>query len=284
MMWLWMTLASALLLGIYDVMKKSALKRNSVLWVLLIATAFSTLLLCPFLKSGSTEDHLHLMFKAVLVTTSWVSGLIGIKLLPITTASTLKASRPFFVVVFSILLFGEQLNLWQWGGVALALLALTLLSFSSKKEGISFAKSKGVAAMVVSILAGVASALYDKTIVVDMDPLFIQSWANLYITILLAICVLVKALHDGAQRERFHWDWLLIGIAIFITGADALYFFALKQEGALLSIISLVRRCSVVVTFILGAIVFKENKIKEKSIDLAILLAAMGLLLYGSSI
>lgn len=278
-----MTLGSALLLGIYDVMKKSALKRNGVLWVLLIATAFSTLLLCPFLKPGSMEDHLHLMLKAVLVTTSWVSGLVGIKLLPITTASTLKASRPFFVVLFSILLFGEQLNGWQWGGVALALVALTLLSLSSKKEGISFAHSKGVAAMVVSILAGVASALYDKAIVVDMDPLFLQSWANLYITIILAICVLVKALHDGAQRERFQWDWLLVGIAIFITGADALYFFALKQEGALLSIISLIRRCSVVVTFVLGAIVFKENKIKEKSIDLAILLAAMGLLLYGSS-
>lgn len=284
MMWLWMTLGSALMLGIYDVMKKSALKRNGVLWILLIATAFSTLFLCPFLKGGSLQDHLHMMLKAVLVTTSWVSGLIGIKHLPITTASTLKASRPFFVVIFSILIFGENLNIWQWAGVALALLALTLLSMSSKKEGISFAHSKGVAAMAVSILAGVASALYDKHIVGGLEPMFVQSWANFYVTILLAICVVVKALHDGAERERFHWDWLLVGIAIFITGADALYFFALKQDGALLSIISLIRRCSVVVTFALGAVIFKENKIKEKSIDLAVLLAAMGLLLYGSSI
>lgn len=283
-MWLWMTLGSALLLGVYDVMKKSALKRNGVLWVLLIATACSTLMLCPFLSAGSSQDHLRLLLKAVLVTTSWVSGLVGMKLLPITTASTLKASRPFFVVVFSIILFGERLNGWQWGGVALALVALTLLSMSSKKEGISFAKSKGVAAMAVSILAGVASALYDKHIMGGMEPLFVQSWANLYITVMLAICVIVKAIHDGQEREKFHWDWLLVGIAIFITGADMLYFFALKQEGALLSIISLIRRCSVVVTFALGAVVFKENKIKEKSLDLAVLLVAMGLLLYGSSI
>lgn len=283
-MWLWMTLGSALLLGVYDVMKKSALKRNGVLWVLLIATACSTLMLCPFLSAGSSQDHLRLLLKAVLVTTSWVSGLVGMKLLPITTASTLKASRPFFVVVFSIILFGEKLNGWQWGGVALALVALTLLSMSSKKEGISFAKSKGVAAMAVSILAGVASALYDKHIMGGMEPLFVQSWANLYITVMLAICVIVKAIHDGQEREKFHWDWLLVGIAIFITGADMLYFFALKQEGALLSIISLIRRCSVVVTFALGAVVFKENKIKEKSLDLAVLLVAMGLLLYGSSI
>ncbi|MDO5442074.1 MAG: DMT family transporter [Bacteroidia bacterium] len=283
-MWLWMTLGSALLLGTYDVMKKDALKRNSVLWVLLAATAFSTLILCPFLTAGSWEDHLRLMLKAVLVTTSWVSGLVGIKYLPITTASTLKASRPFLVVVLSILLFGENLNAWQWGGVALALLSITLLSVSSKKEGISFAHSKGVAAMAISILSGVASALYDKHIMGGMEALFVQSWANLYITILLAVCVGVKALIDGEKRERFHWDWMLIGIAVFITGADMLYFFALKQEGALLSIISLIRRCSVVVTFVLGAIIFKENKIKEKSIDLAVLLVAMALLLYGSSI
>ena len=283
-MWLWMTLASALMLGIYDVFKKQALKNNGVLWVLLAATALSTLFLCPFLSAGTGREHLQIVLKAVLVTISWVSGLIGLKLLPITTVSTLKASRPFFVVLFSIVLFGERLNVWQWAGVALALLALTLLSGVSRKEGFAFTKSKGVAAMAVSILAGVASALYDKHIIAGMEPLFLQSWGNFYITVLLVVCVAVKALHDKEKRERFKWDWMLVVIAVFITGADMLYFFALKQEGALLSVISLIRRCSVVVTFVLGAIVFKESKVREKAVDLAILMAGMGLLLYGSSI
>jgi transporter family protein len=277
-----MTLGSALMLGIYDVFKKQALKNNGVLWVLLAATALSTLFLSPFLSSGPVEDHLRLVLKAVLVTTSWVSGLIGLKLLPITTVSTLKASRPFFVVLFSIVIFGEQLNGWQWAGVALALLALTLLSGASKKEGIDFSKSKGVAAMAVSILAGVASALYDKKVVASMDPLFLQSWCNFYITILLAICIVVKSLHDKENREKFKWDWMLVVIAVFITGADMLYFFALKQDGALLSVISLMRRCSVVVTFVVGAIVFKEKNLKAKSLDLAILLAGIACLVLGS--
>ena len=283
-MWLWMTLASALMLGIYDVFKKQALKNNGVLWVLLVATALSTLFLCPFLSAGTGREHLQIVLKAVLVTISWISGLIGLKLLPITTVSTLKASRPFFVVLFSIVLFGERLNVWQWGGVALALLALTLLSGVSRKEGFAFTKSKGIAAMAVSILAGVASALYDKHIISGMEPLFLQSWGNFYITVLLVICVVVKALHDKEKRERFKWDWMLVVIAVFITGADMLYFFALKQEGALLSVISLIRRWSVVVTFVVGAMVFKEKKIREKAVDLAILMAGMGLLLYGSSI
>ena len=281
-MWLWMTLASALMLGIYDVFKKQALKNNSVLWVLLAATALSTVFLSPFLSAGPAEDHLRIVLKAVLVTTSWISGLIGLKLLPITTVSTLKASRPFFVVLFSIVLFGERLNGWQWAGVALALLALTLLSGASRSEGISFSKSKGILAMAVSILSGVASALYDKVVIKDMEPLFLQSWCNFYITLLLGICILVKALHDKENREHFKWDWILLVIAVFITGADMLYFFALKQEGALLSVISIIRRCSVVVTFVVGAIVFKEKKLKAKSLDLAILLLGMACLVLGS--
>lgn len=283
-MWLWMTLGSALLLGVYDVFKKQALKNNGVLWVLLAATAISTLLLIPFFTGGPAEDHLRLVLKAFLVTVSWISGLIALKLLPVTTASTIKATRPFFVVLFSIVLFGERLNVWQWGGVALALLAMTLLSGASKKEGIDFSKSKGVAAMAVSVLAGVASALYDKHMIADMEPMFIQCWCNFYVTLMLAACVLFKALRDKEKRERFKWDWMLLLIAVFIVGADMLYFYALKQEGAMLSIVSLIRRCSVVVTFVLGAIVFHEKKIKEKSLDLAILLAGMALLLYGSSL
>ena len=123
-MWIWMALASAVFLGVYDVAKKAALKRNGVYPILLVATALSALLVSPFLTWGTGADHLRLIFKAVLVTTSWVSGMIALQLLPITTVSTFKTSRPMFVVVFSIVLFGERLNWMQWIGVAAVLVAL----------------------------------------------------------------------------------------------------------------------------------------------------------------
>lgn len=279
-----MTLGSALLLGVYDVAKKQALKRNSVLFVLLAATALSSLFLCPFLSAGSPQDHIRLAFKAVLVTTSWVSGLAALGKLPITTASTIKASRPIIVVAFSLLLFNEKLNLIQWGGVIVVILALWLLSRSSKKEGIPFKGSKGIVYMAISVITGAASALYDKHIMTGMEPLFVQSWANVYITAALAVCLLFKRLTGKDDFQAFKWDWTLVLIAVFITCADMLYFFALKQEGALLSVISLVRRSSVIITFALGARIFKENNILDKAIDLAVLLCGLVLLFVGSSI
>lgn len=282
-MWIWMSLGSALLLGLYDVAKKQALKRNSVLWILFVSTALTTLFLSPFLAGGTPQDHLKLVFKAFLVTTSWVSGLMGVKLLPLTTASTIKASRPVFVVVFSLILFGERLNLLQWSGILLVLLALYLLSQSSRKEGVSFKGNRGVVYMAVAVLSGAASALYDKYIIKGMEPMFVQSWGNFYITVLLALIIFVAWLRDRGGFQRLRWDWTLVAIAVLITAADALYFYSLKQPDALLSVVSMVRRCSVIVTFALGALLFKEHNIRDKAKDLAILLIGMALLVFGSA-
>ncbi len=305
-MWVWLSVCSAVLLGFYDVEKKQALKKNSVLWILFGATAMSALFLCPLLSSGTLEDHLSLVFKALLVSSSWISGLIALELLPLTTASTIKASRPMFVVIFSIILFGERLSLMQWGGIALVMTALLLLARSSKKEGISFASDKGIAWMVVSVLTGAASALYDKYILAHLQPMFVQSWSNVYITLVLGALILVKYLRsrravgssgcDGAGSgqavypessgvqdfQKFRWDWRLPLIAVLITISDALYFYSVKDEDALLSVISMIRRSSVVITFLFGALLFKENHVKDKAVDLAILLAGLALLLFAS--
>lgn len=138
--------------------------------------------------------------------------------------------------------------------------------------------------MVVSVVAGVGSALYDKVIMstLQLHPLFVQSWSNFYIVICLALCIALRLLAGRRERTPLRWDWTLLLIAVLITAADMLYFVALHQEGALLSIISLIRRCAVIVTFAVGAIFFKEKKIKAKAFDLAILLAGMVFLLLGS--
>lgn len=281
-MWVWLTIGSAILLGFYDVAKKQSLKKNGVLYVLFFATALSTLLLSPFLHPGPVKDHLLLTVKGILVTSSWISGLAAMRTVPLSTLSTIKASRPVFVLVFSLILFGERLNVWQWAGSLTAIAALLLLSRTSSLEGISFTRDKGIWMAAVSVLTGVASALYDKFILGFMEPLFVQSWANLYITVLLGICILAEAGFRKSALPHFHPDWMIILIALFITAADFLYFTALDQEGALLSVISMIRRSSVIVPFIFGALVFKEKNVRLKTIDMAVMLLGICLITVGS--
>ena len=282
-MWVWLAVASSALLGFYDVGKKISLRRNGVLYVLLGITLCSVLLLCPFLGAGTWKEHLILIFKAVLVTVSWVSGLAGIKHLPLTTASTLKASRPVLVVVLSLLIFRERLGVMQWAGVVLVIAAIFLLGLTSRREGISFARNKGVLFMLLSILSGAASALWDKHIISGMAPLFIQSWTNVYIAALLLLLIAGKALFSAEKPEPFRFDWMLPLTAVVITASDALYFYSLSGEGALLSVITLVRRASVIVTFALGALLFREHRIRDKAAVLALMLLGLILLVLGSA-
>ncbi len=285
-MWIFLIIGSAVLLGLYDVAKKHSLARNDALTVLLCATALSTLFLSPWLvmEPGTPEGHLRLVFKAVLVTSSWVSGMLALGLLPITLVSTMKASRPVLVLIFSILLFGEQLNAWQWGGSVLTLVAIFLLSVTGRSDGVHFTRSRGVFLLLLSILAGVASALYDKHILqgLHLTPLFVQSWTNLYITLLLLLWILLRRAFNPGAGKPFRWDWTLVLIAVLISCADALYFFAVSTEGAPLSLISMIRRSSVIVSFAAGAAFFHEKNVGKKTIAMAVMLVAMVLIYIGS--
>ncbi len=299
-MWLWAAIGSAILLGIYDVFKKQASTRNDVLHILLYVTALSTLLLSPFILTsafgwqwlqgtafdaspGTARDHLLVLLKAFIVSISWGSGLIGLKNLPITTAGTIKTSRPVFVLLGSILIFGERLNQWQWVAVLLAFAALWMLGHTSKREGFDFVRNKWVLCMWVSVFSGVASALLDKHLMSSMQPMFVQGWCNFYITLILAVSLLiVKYFGNPAHYQPYKHDWLILIIALFITWSDFLYFLSLSGEGAMLSVVSILRRSSVIITFICGAIFFKEKNLKSKGLAMLILLAAMILLVLAS--
>lgn len=281
-MWVWLVIGSALLLGLYDVSKKQSLRKNSVMAVLFVSTAISTLLMIPGFSAGPWQNHLRLIAKAVLVTSSWISGLAAMNLVPLSTLSTIKASRPVFVLIFSILLFGERLNALQWTGSILAIAALVLLSRTSRREGIEFTRSRGILYAAVSVVAGVASALYDKHILGFIDPLFVQSWTNLYITVLMGLILLGQAAVQGKGFHRPVWDWYLPIIAVLITAADFLYFRSLATEGSLLSVVSMIRRGSVIVPFVFGAVVWHEKNIAGKGLALLVMLAGIALITLGS--
>lgn len=298
-MWLWAAIGSAILLGIYDVFKKQASTRNDVLHVLLYVTTISTLILSPFIltsvfgwewlrgtafdvSSGSTRDHLLVLLKAFIVSVSWITGLIGLKNLPITTAGTIKTSRPVFVLLGSILIFGERLNLWQWVAVLLAFSALWLLGHTSKREGFDFVRNRWVLCMWVSVISGVVSALLDKHLMASMQPMFVQGWCNFYIMLILTVILFIYKFSGNVHYQPYQRDWLILVIALFITWSDFLYFLSLSGEGAMLSVVSILRRSSVLITFVCGAIFFKEKNLKSKAVALLILLVSMIILVLAS--
>ncbi len=74
-----------------------------------------------------------------------------------------------------------------------------------------------------------------------------------------AVAVLRRTGHGGG---RFTWRWTIVGISVFLTAADLCYFYALSLPGAMISIVSMLRRGSVIVPFVYGVIVLRERNIR----------------------
>ncbi len=297
-MWLILAFTSAALLGLYDVAKKQAVRDNAVPTVLMLNTLFSSLLFLPVIISsqfdlgwfdGSIFDvepqplrsHLLIILKSAIVLGSWIFGYFGIKHLPLTLVGPINATRPVLVLVGAMLIFGERLNAMQWIGVLLALISIFLLSRAGKKEGIDFTRNRWILCVAAAAVLGAVSGLYDRHIMRELEPLFVQSWYNLYQFAMMATAVIIIYLSQPA-RTPFHWSWAIPLISLFLSAADLAYFVALSDGDAMISVVSMVRRGSVVVSFACGALLFGEKNLRTKAIDLAFILVGMIFLWLGS--
>jgi transporter family protein len=304
-MWLILAFVSATMLGFYDTSKKASLKDNAVLPVLLLNTIFSTIIFSPFLVdyigefgwfngtfldtapfsgdlSTTTKAHLLVVLKAFIVLSSWICGYFGLKHLPLTIVGPINATRPVLVLVGAMLIFGERLNTYQWIGVMLAIASIFLMSRAGKKENIDFKSNKWIWCVGLATLMGVISGLYDKFIMKSLNPMFVQSWFNFYqMIIMTAICGLLWY-PKRHQTTPFQWRWTIPLISIFICIGDFAYFTSLNDPDSLISVVSLVRRSSVIISFACAVIFFKERNLKAKLLDLALLLAGMAFIWIGT--
>lgn len=313
-MWVVYALVSASLLGLYDVFKKKSLQGNAVIPVLLINTVICTLFFLPsivgsltgmispdsslYIPDGGWREHKLVVIKAFIVLSSWICGYFAIKKLPLTIVGPVNATRPVMTLVGAMLIFGERLNLLQWAGVCMAIFSFWMLSRSGKKEGIDFKSNVWVLLLVAAAVLGACSGLYDKYLMASsgagLDRLFVQGWYNLYQAVIMGIIMLLvwlperkRALDRAVPGTRpdyvpFVWKWTIPFISLALTAADLAYLYALTMPGAMISVVSMIRRSSVLVSFVFGAVVFHEKNLRSKALDLVFVLLSLILLLLGT--
>lgn len=294
-----------MLLGFYDVCKKHSLKDNAVIPVLFLNTLFCSLIFLPIVLASATgllsddamlyvpsqgwEVQKFIVLKACIVLSSWLCAYFGMKHLPLTLVGPINATRPVMVLVGAILVFGEQLNLLQWVGVALAVLSFFLLSRSGKKEGIDFKHNVWIYCVVLGAVLGAVSGLYDKYLMapaenggVGLNRMVVQSYYNFYQCGMMLCMLLLIWWPIRKKSTPFHWNWTIILISVFLSIADFVYFYGLSLDGAMVSVVSLARRSSVIVSFLVGAFLFREKNLKSKAVDLMLVLLGMLFLYLGT--
>ena len=302
-MWLSFAFLSAVLLGFYDSCKKQALGGNAVIPVLFLNTLFCSLIFFSFIVlsycSPVLDDSIFkvadyggwavqkwILLKSVIVLSSWTLGYYGMKHLPLTIVGPINATRPVMVLLGAMLILGEKLNCLQWTGVLLAVVSFFMLSRSGKKEGIDFEHNVWIYAVVGAAILGAVSGLYDKFLMnpngLALDKMAVQSWYNIYQCGMMGVMMMLIWYPNRQKTTPFRWKWSIIFISIFLSVADFVYLYALSMPGAMISIVSMVRRGSVIVSFLFAALVFKEKNLRSKAVDLALVLLGMVFLYLGS--
>lgn len=299
-MWVALAFLSAFLLGCYEVNKKISLKDNAVIPVLFFNTLISSLIFLPFIllsfytplldgtmvyvPHASFGEHVAVFIKAVIVLSSWISGYFALKHLPLTITGPIKATQPVLTLVGALVIFGERLNLYQWTGVLLSIASFYLLSSSGKKEGIRFTHNKWIFFTALSVLTGALSGLYDKHLMRNMDVMTVQVWFNVYQCLMMLLILFLLWYPRRKHTTPFVWHWNIVLISVFLCIADWVYFYALSFPDSMISVVSMIRRSNVLVTFAAGAFFFHEKNLKSKAIDLLLVLIGMLFLYWGTRV
>lgn len=293
-MWLGWILASCVILSLYDLSKKASVRENAVFPVLLGSTLSGFLAVTAFLLCrGELAETAGirastaglLLLKSVIVGASWTSTYMALRTLPITSAAPIRATGPLWTLIGAVFVFAERPTPLQGAGMAFALVGCWLFSLSTKKEGVLFWHDKAIALAFLGTFLGSCSALYDKCLLQQkgLGTGTVLWWFMGGMCVIYATAVVIERLirgkdSEGGSHRAFQFRWTIPLVGILLAASDACYFNAISLPDAKISVLSLIRRSSVILTFLMGGALFHETNLKRKGISLLAILAGVVLL------
>lgn len=299
MMWPLLAILSATGLGFYDVSKKLALKRGSVIFVLTISVCLNSVFVIPLAMQAESvgwQGQLLILMKSVLVLTSWLCSYTAIKYLPLSVISPIQATRPMWTLLGALVLFDEVLNAWQWSGVILALGSIFLFSLSGlfDKTSQQTADNRYYIVLAMAVLTGAMSGLYDKHIMRQLDHNAVQAYYTFYQALMMLVVYAIDefrgrsqasySLEEGKGRKTFceSWSWWIPAISLLLVVSDYLYFVALSDPTSMISVMSTIRRSGTIIPFLYGLVFLKEKDPWRKILTLIGVMTGLVLLIGGT--
>lgn len=282
--WFLPIIGSALALGMYDLCKKHAVRENSVMPVLFLATlSGSFVFTAAMFFSGkftsaivcTQTQFLLILLKSAIVASSWICVYYAMRELPISIASPVRATAPLWTFIGSLFLFSEFPSRGQAAAMLLIFAGYYLFSVIGKLEGILFLKHRGIHLILLGTLLGAGSALYDKYLlgVIRIPKETVQLHFSLDLVAILGLAWLIRLAFG--HKHPFVWRWSIVLTGVLLIAADYLYFYALSLPDVRISILSLVRRCNCIVAFAAGSVYFRDVNVRWKALALCLILAGV---------
>ncbi len=308
MWWMLLVLFYGVLKGVREIVKKMALKKNSVIEVLFFYTFLAFLFVLPQAKNAGGlkgMDYFWIALKAFFVFLAWICSFRAIKKMPISLYGVLDLSRVLFATLLGVVVLDETLGTMQTIGLVLVssgLLLLkyrpTFLNFNRKKENTAvpdkgtFIEQKNetiykdspvlqtikpkeesvktiyIVFAFISCIMNALSGLMDKILMKDMTSSQLQFWYMLFLVSYYGIYMLISRTKLSRDIWKNGWIWLL---SILFVAADKALFIANGMADSRVTIMTLVKQSGCVVTILAGKLIFKEKNVGYKLFCAAII-------------
>ncbi|EQD44956.1 membrane protein containing DUF6, transmembrane [mine drainage metagenome] len=278
--WYYLVLVSAVLMGLASVLEKYILKdehASAYSASFSIVTAIMALVFVPFADFNISAYAVALIFAIGLISTvSYILTARVYKHGNITISSPILSSIPqLFIVVFAFVFLDERLSLIKYMSIGVMIVVAYLLLFRANgKKGAVFDGKKYVYELAIVVLLMATGGVLLKYLLYYVTPYTYIVLVEVFMAIDM---VVYMQLRYGGIREISHnmsrYGKPILGIAAITMVYRITYYIAVST--AYVSLTAPLRNTvSVVITVIIGGVLFKEKNILRKLALTAALLAA----------
>ena len=277
--WIIFILLYGILKGAREPIKKGVLKDVGVLTALFVYTFVGFLMSAPTAEgvfSVTPFAFLLVVIKSLVIFVAWILAFVAIKKVPVSVYGICDMSRVIFSTLLGVFFLGETLT---GKGIVSLLLVVAGLYFANTKKGVENAnyQMKYTWIIFAECFLNAVSGTMDKYIMKtgEITASALQFWFMLLLSVFYLCYILIKR-EKLEFKKAFTNPWLYV-LSFSLVLGDRLLFIANSDPESQVTVMTLIKQTSAVVTIILGKLIYNEKNIIRKLICAGIILAGIAL-------
>jgi len=276
-LWILFIILYGILKGAREPIKKAIVSDVNVLSALFGYTFIGFLIAIPFAKgifSFPPTMFFLIILKSLAVFVAWILSFKGIKKIPVSVYGVVDMSRVIFSTLLGILFLHEDVTVK--GIVSLLLVATGLYFANQKQQAIQEEYSmKYVWYVFLSCFFNGISGILDKYIMSsgEITSSALQFWFMLFLS--LSYFVYMCLIKEKPQLKKiFTNPWVYV-LSFSLVLGDRLLFVANADHQSKVTIMTILKQSSAVVTILLGKLCYKEKNILRKLVCASVIIAGI---------
>ena len=275
-LWIIFIFIYSFLKGSREGMKKAALRKSSSSEILFFYTLIGFILTIPFSKDAFSLAPIYIFYvflKSAVVCTAWIFAFIAIDKMSVSLYGITDLSRMVFSTLLGVIVLGESFTLPKAIGVVLVITGLMLANLKKTSSGTKEITLPVLIAVLMNCFLNAVSGTMDKVLMKYMLSSQLQFWFMLFTTVIYGVILLVRREKISIKTLKTNYWVPLMSISLII--GDRLLFEANKSPLSEVTVMTVIKQSSVIVTVLTGWLVFKEKHILYKMMCTLIVLSGI---------